>query len=47
VFNNREESQLNYHSANSLKQHYRDRHVAPFGHIIPTPNQLVCALTLS
>ena len=38
-------TELDLHSASSLKQQFADRHVAPLGHIIVIPNQPVFALT--
>jgi hypothetical protein len=37
--------ELDIYSASSLKQQSVGRHVAPLGHIIPTPSQPVFALT--
>jgi hypothetical protein len=37
--------ELDFYIACSLKQQSADRHVAPLGHIIPTPRQPVFALT--
>jgi hypothetical protein len=34
------------YSANSLKQQFEDRHVAPLGHIFLIPGQLVFVLSL-
>ena len=39
-------AELDFYSANSLKQQSACRHVAPLGHIIPIPNQSDFALTL-
>ena len=39
-------AELDFYSASSLKQQSSDRHVAPLGHIILIPNQLVFALEL-
>ena len=36
---------LDFYSANSLRQHSADRHVAPLGHIIPIPRQPAFALS--
>jgi hypothetical protein len=38
-------AELDFYSANSLKQQSADRHVAPLGHIILIPNQPVFALS--
>jgi hypothetical protein len=38
-------AELDFYIASSLKQQYADRHVAPLGHIILIPSQLVFALT--
>ena len=38
-------AELDFYSANSLKQQSADRHVAPLGHIILIPNQPVVALS--
>jgi hypothetical protein len=38
-------AELDFYSANSLKQQSADRHVAPLGHIIPIPSQQVFALS--
>jgi hypothetical protein len=37
-------AELDFYSANSLKQHSTGRHVAPLGHIILIPSQPVFAL---
>jgi hypothetical protein len=38
-------AELDFYIASSLKQQSADRHVAPLGHIILIPSQLVFALT--
>ena len=38
-------AELDFYSANSLKQQSADRHVTPLGHIIPIPSQQVFALS--
>ena len=40
-------AELEFYSANSLKQQSMDRHVSPLGHIILIPSQLVFVLSLS
>jgi hypothetical protein len=37
-------AELDFYSANSLKQHSTGRHVAPLGHIILIPSQPAFAL---
>jgi len=39
------QTQLDFYSANSLKQQYTDIHVAPLEHNIVSPSQPVFALT--
>ena len=38
-------TQLNFHSASSLKQQSAGRHIAPLGHIILIPSRPVFALS--
>jgi hypothetical protein len=38
-------AELDFYSANSLKQQSVGRHIAPLGHIILIPRQLVFALS--
>ena len=40
-----DQHELDFYSANSLKQQSAGRHVAPLGHIILIPSQPVFALT--
>ena len=38
-------AELDFYCASSVKKPFKDRHVAPFGHIILIPSQPVLSLT--